>query len=76
MFAERVVETDASNLSKFFDRVNHDRLMVKLAEHIQDKDVLRLIRRFLKSGVMENGRVKPQAEGVPQGGPLSPVLST
>ncbi|WP_201772790.1 group II intron reverse transcriptase/maturase [Endozoicomonas numazuensis] len=67
-----VVDID---LSKFFDRVNHDRLMAKLAEHIEDKDVLRLIRRFLKSGVMENGLVKPQAEGVPQGGPLSPVLS-
>ncbi|WP_244886701.1 reverse transcriptase domain-containing protein [Endozoicomonas montiporae] len=67
-----VVDID---LSKFFDRVNHDRLMAKLAEHIQDKDVLRLIHRFLKSGVMENGLSKPQTEGVPQGGPLSPVLS-
>ncbi|WP_252176869.1 group II intron reverse transcriptase/maturase [Endozoicomonas sp. 4G] len=67
-----VVDID---LSKFFDRVNHDRLMAKLAVHTDDKDVLRLIRRFLQSGVMENGLVKPQTEGVPQGGPLSPVLS-
>ena len=67
-----VVDID---LSKFFDRVNHDRLMAKLAAYTEDKDVLRLIRRFLQSGVMENGLVKPQTEGVPQGGPLSPVLS-
>ena len=63
------------DLSKFFDRVNHDRLMARLATKVNDKDVLRLIRRFLEAGVMENGLVKPQTEGVPQGGPLSPVLS-
>ncbi len=67
-----VVDID---LSKFFDRVSHDRLMAKLAVHMDDRDVLRLIRRFLQSGTMENGLVKPQTEGVPQGGPLSPVLS-
>ena len=67
-----VVDID---LSKFFDRVNHDRLMARLATKVNDKDVLRLIRRFLEAGVMENGLVKPQTEGVPQGGPLSPVLS-
>ncbi len=67
-----VVDID---LSKFFDRVSHDRLMAKLAVYTDDRDVLRLIRRFLQSGAMENGLVKPQTEGVPQGGPLSPVLS-
>ena len=49
--------------------------MARLATKVNDKDVLRLIRRFLEAGVMENGLVKPQTEGVPQGGPLSPVLS-
>ena len=67
-----VVDID---LSKFFDRVNHDRLMARLAAKIDDKDVLRLIRRFLNAGVIENGLIKPQTEGVPQGGPLSSVLS-
>lgn len=67
-----VVDLD---LEKFFDRVNHDRLMAKLAERIEDKRLLRLIRAFLQAGVMENGLVNPVDEGTPQGGPLSPLLS-
>jgi RNA-directed DNA polymerase len=67
-----VVDLD---LEKFFDRVNHDRLMMKIAEKVKDKKVLLLIRKYLQSGVMENGLVKPTSEGVPQGGPLSPLLS-
>jgi len=67
-----VVDID---LSKFFDRVNHDRLMSRLATKIADKRVLKLIRRFLQSGVMIDGLVKPAKEGTPQGGPLSPLLS-
>jgi RNA-directed DNA polymerase len=67
-----VVDID---LSKFFDRVNHDRLLSRLATKIEDKRVLKLIRRFLESGVMINGLVEPADEGTPQGGPLSPLLS-
>lgn len=67
-----MVEID---LSKFFDRVNHDRLMYRLSESITDKEVLRLIRRYLQSGVMENGVLQKTKEGTPQGGNLSPVLS-
>lgn len=67
-----VVDLD---LEKFFDRVNHDRLMMKIAEKVRDKKVLLLIRKYLQSGVMENGLVKPTSEGAPQGGPLSPLLS-
>lgn len=67
-----VVDLD---LEKFFDRVNHDRLMSRLAVRITDKRVLRLIRAFLNAGVIENGLVNPTDEGTPQGGPLSPLLS-
>ena len=63
------------DLSKFFDRVNHDRLMSRLATRITDKRVLGLIRRYLTAGVMIDGIVVSASEGTPQGGPLSPVLS-
>ena len=67
-----VVDID---LEKFFDRVNHDVLMGRVARRISDKRMLKLIRGFLNSGVMENGLVGPTEEGTPQGGPLSPLLS-
>jgi len=67
-----VVDLD---LEKFFDRVNHDKLMAKIAERVSDKRLLKLIRSFLTAGVMENGLVGPVDEGTPQGGPLSPLLS-
>jgi len=67
-----VVDLD---LEKFFDRVNHDKLMGQIAKRIRDKRVLKLIRAFLNAGVMENGLVSPSVEGTPQGGPLSPLLS-
>jgi RNA-directed DNA polymerase len=67
-----VVDLD---LEKFFDRVNHDVLMSRVARRISDKRMLKLIRGFLNSGVMENGLVGPTDEGTPQGGPLSPLLS-
>jgi RNA-directed DNA polymerase len=67
-----VVDLD---LEKFFDRVNHDKLMAVVAHRVADKRMLRLIRAFLKAGVMENGLVGPVDEGTPQGGPLSPLLS-
>jgi RNA-directed DNA polymerase len=67
-----VVDLD---LEKFFDRVNHDRLMAKLAQRISDKRMLKLIRAFLRAGVLEGGLVSPVDEGTPQGGPLSPLLS-
>jgi len=63
------------DLEKFFDQVNHDRLMSRLATRIGDKRVLRLVRRFLSAGVMIGGLVSPVIEGTPQGGPLSPLLS-
>ncbi|MGG3998094.1 group II intron reverse transcriptase/maturase, partial [Aneurinibacillus thermoaerophilus] len=63
------------DLEKFFDRVHHDRLMARIAEKIEDKKLLLLIRRFLQSGVMVNGVVLNPTEGTPQGGPLSPLLS-
>jgi group II intron reverse transcriptase/maturase len=63
------------DLSKFFDRVNHDRLMSRLATKIKDKRVLKLIRRYLNAGTMINGVVTYADEGTPQGGPLSPLLS-
>jgi RNA-directed DNA polymerase len=67
-----VVDLD---LEKFFDRVNHDKLMAKIAERVGDKRLLKLIRAFLTAGVMEDGLVNPVDEGTPQGGPLSPLLS-
>jgi len=67
-----VVDLD---LEKFFDRVNHDRLMAAVAERMADKRMLKLIRAFLEAGVMEDGLVSPVDEGAPQGGPLSPMLS-
>ena len=63
------------DLEKFFDRVNHDKLMAKIAARVNDKRMLKLIRAFLRAGVMEDGLVKPVDEGTPQGGPLSPLLS-
>jgi RNA-directed DNA polymerase len=67
-----VVDLD---LEKFFDRVNHDQLMARIAKRMSDKRLLKLIRSFLTAGVMENGLVGPVDEGTPQGGPLSPLLS-
>lgn len=67
-----VVDID---LEQFFDRVNHDRLMGRIARHVADKRMLKIIRAFLNAGVMENGLVSPTGEGTPQGGPLSPLLS-
>src|SRR6202048_4060617 len=67
-----VVDLD---LEKFFDRVHHDRLLAAVAERVADKRMLKLIRAFLKAGVMEDGLVSPVDEGTPQGGPLSPLLS-
>jgi RNA-directed DNA polymerase len=67
-----VVDLD---LEKFFDRVNHDKLMAQIAKRVEDKRLLKLIRAFLTAGVMENGLVSPSVEGTPQGGPLSPLLS-
>lgn len=67
-----VVDID---LEKFFDKVNHDRLMQKLSERVKDRRVLQLIRRYLQAGAMEQGLIQPNSEGTPQGGPLSPLLS-
>jgi RNA-directed DNA polymerase len=67
-----VVDLD---LEKFFDRVNHDILMSRVAEKVSDKRVLGLIRRYLQAGVLEHGLVEATHEGTPQGGPLSPLLS-
>jgi RNA-directed DNA polymerase len=67
-----VVDLD---LAQFFDRVNHDKLMGQIAKRVEDTRLRKLIRAFLKAGVMENGLVSPSVEGTPQGGPLSPLLS-
>jgi RNA-directed DNA polymerase len=67
-----VVDID---LESFFDRVNHDILMARVAKRVEDKRVLRVLRGFLKAGVMDGGLVNPVDEGTPQGGPLSPILS-
>ncbi len=67
-----VVDLD---LEKFFDRVNHDKLMGQIAKRVEDKRLQKLIRAFLNAGVMENGLVSPSVEGNPKGGPLSPLLS-
>jgi group II intron reverse transcriptase/maturase len=67
-----VVDVD---LEKFFDRVNHDVLMDRLAKRIADRAVLRLIRRYLAAGIMDHGVVMERYEGTPQGGPLSPLLA-
>ena len=67
-----VVDMD---LEKFFDRVNHDRLMNTLAKTIKEKPLLKLIRKYLQAGVMINGVVSSTEQGTPQGGPLSPLLS-
>jgi len=67
-----VVDID---LEKFFDRVNHDKLMGRVARVVKDRRVLRLLRKYLESGVMVNGVVMETGEGTPQGGPLSPLLA-
>jgi hypothetical protein len=67
-----VVDVD---LEKFFDRVNHDVLMARLAKRVEDKRLLRVIRRYLEAGIMADGVVVERHEGTPQGGPLSPLLA-
>lgn len=68
----KVIEFD---MEKFFDKVNHDRLMTTLARRISDKRLLKLIRKYLETGIMEDGKVSSRTEGTPQGSPLSPILS-
>ena len=78
--AQRLIASGRSwvvdiDLEKFFDRVNHDRLMVRIMQRENDTALLKLIRAYLNAGVMENGVVTASEEGTPQGGPLSPLLS-
>lgn len=78
--ARRYVEEGRSvvvdiDLEKFFDRVNHDILMARLARHVSDKRLLRVVRRFLEAGMMRDGACVVRHEGTPQGGPLSPLLA-
>src|SRR2546426_7280131 len=78
--AQRIIEEGYgwvvdSDLEKFFDRVNHDVLMGRIAKRVEDKRLLKLLRAFLSAGAMENGLESPSVEGRPQGGPLSPLLS-
>ena len=70
----RVIVVDL-DLEKFFDRVNHDMLMARLARRIADKRLLRIVRRFLQAGMMSHGMCVEREEGTPQGGPLSPLLA-
>lgn len=63
------------DLEKFFDRVNHDILMSRLARRITDKRLLRIVRRFLQAGMMKAGVVTERTKGTPQGGPFTPLLS-
>jgi retron-type reverse transcriptase len=67
-----VVDID---VSKFFDRVHHDRLLARLATRVKDKRVLKLVRSFLTAGVMIDGLESPTRQGTPQGGPISALLS-
>ena len=69
---EWVIDMD---IEKYFDTVHHDKLISILREHVNEKEILYLIRSFLKAGVMEDGLISPNETGVPQGGPLSPILS-
>jgi RNA-directed DNA polymerase len=64
------------DLSKFFDRVQHDVLIARVARRVSDKRLLRLIGRYLRAGVMVEGVLQPTDVGAPQGGPLSPILTT
>ena len=67
-----VIDVD---LSKFFDEVNHDVLMAKLKQKVADKRVLKLIDRYLRTGIMHDGLASPRSKGTPQGSPISPLLS-